>query len=81
MQYTTKEIAKGILSIELSSENDIESRLLKKGDNNDDDIIEVYYQDAVSKFNSNYELVQVVDIAKWPNAAVVKFEVVKGLGR
>jgi hypothetical protein len=81
MRYDTKEIAKGILSIQLSPENEIESSLLVKGNTDNDEIIDVYYQDAVSKFNSNFELVQVVDIAKWPNAAVVKYEVVKYSGR
>jgi hypothetical protein len=77
MRYNTKEISKGILSIQLFPENVIESNLLKRSDSNDDDIIEVYYQDAVSKFNSNYELVQVIDIVNWPDAAVVKYEKVK----
>lgn len=77
MKYTTKELKQGILSIQLTPENDIESKLLVKGNSDNDEIIDVYYQDAVSKYNSNYELVQVIDIAKWPNAAVVKYEVVK----
>ncbi|MEQ8244960.1 hypothetical protein [Fulvivirga sp.] len=77
MKYTTKELKPGILSIQLTPENDIESKLLVKGNSDNDEIIDVYYQDAVNKYNSNYELVQVIDIAKWPNAAVVKYEVVK----
>jgi hypothetical protein len=77
MRYNTKELSKGILSIQLFPENVIESNLLKRSDSNDDDIIEVYYQDAVSKFNSNYDLVQVIDIVNWPDAAVVKYEIVK----
>jgi hypothetical protein len=79
MKYTTKEIKQGILSIQLTPENEIESKLLVKGDRDNDEIIDVYYQDAVSKFNSSYELVQIIDIAKWPSSAVVKYEVVKGL--
>uniref|UniRef100_UPI004049C316 hypothetical protein n=1 Tax=Fulvivirga sp. TaxID=1931237 RepID=UPI004049C316 len=77
MKYTTKELKSGILSIDLTPENEIESKLLAKGNSDNDEIIDVYYQDAVSKYNSNYELVQIIDIAKWPNAAVVKYEVVK----
>ena len=81
MKYSTKEIKPGILSIQLFPENDFESKLLVKGDSDNDEIIDVYYQDAVSKYDNNYELVQIIDIAKWPNSAVVKYEVVKGLGR
>jgi hypothetical protein len=77
MKYTTKEIKQGILSIQLTPENEIESKLLVKGNSDNDEIIDVYYQDAVNKYNSNYELVQIIDIAKWPNSAVVKYEVVK----
>ena len=77
MKYTTKELKPGILSIDLMPENDIESKLLVKGNSDNDEIIDVYYQDAVSKYNSNYELVQIIDIAKWPNSSVVKYEVVK----
>ena len=79
MRYSTKEIGKKILSIQLTAENDIEFALLVKGNSDNDEIIDVYYQDAVSKFNSNYELVQVVDIINWPNSAVVKYEIVKSL--
>ncbi|MEQ8924926.1 MAG: hypothetical protein RLO81_03885 [Fulvivirga sp.] len=81
MKYTTKEIKPGILSISITAENDIEADLLQRKDADKDEIIDVYYQDAVSKFNENFELSQIIDIINWPNAAVVKYEVVMGAKR
>ena len=77
MKYITKEIKPGILDIELIAESAIETNLFSRTDRDRDELIDVYYQDAVSKYNSSYELLQIIDISKWPTRAVVKYEVVK----
>lgn len=81
MKNQVEEITKGILSIRLIPENDIESNVLKKDGNATDEVIEVYYQDAVVKYNADYELLKITDAQNWPNQAIVKCEIIKNYSR
>ncbi len=81
MKNQVEEITKGILSIRLIPENDIERNILKKDGNATDEVIEVYFQDAVYKYNSDYELLKITDAEHWPNQALVKCEIIKNYSR
>ena len=76
MKNQVEEIAKGILSIQLIPENDIERKVLEKNGSATDEVIDVYYQDAVFKYNANYELLKITDAQHWPTQAIVKCEII-----
>ena len=70
---------KNLCYIKLHPEDDIETELLKAGDDNE--TLEAHYHRAVEQMlGSDYVLLAIVETSQWPFAAQVRVQRIVGLG-
>lgn len=68
-----------LVSVVLTPETEQEDKLLRNAKPQHDEVIELYYHDAIKKLG-NYALLEVVDMSTWPDSATVKVQRITGLG-